>query len=350
MPATFGFADHLAFQGPHTAMYSLKPYQNVDVVQLPYVMYKMQPYYTVNRVTSSSVSCVNTARAAASESSLAGSIAPIQFSGSLDWLEQRQEVVLKRLEVMQTLVAQLEQKHPVNPIFYPVVSTTSGSVLPAFAGQAGCVLDLSISADPSSVPLSLVVLAEQVSLQFPTLLSTFVHSSVTSAGIPDRLQKLLQSNDSCTRADSHVAVTLVWKKVTHGPQLVVDPVHQTTIQGEANVARYLWALLAKSRPELDAAKATLEDELVDLAQLQMFEGNNKEKAAAVRKLNSVIGKQNSWLMGGDTPSLADVVCWSAVHQAGLVQGAPANVQRWLKACMQHKYFGTALALVDTISS
>ena len=140
----------------------------------------------------------------------------------------------------------------------------------------------------------------------------------------------------------------VTSTVSDGPQLVVDPVHQTSIQGEANVARYLWGLL--SAPASDPALATLEDELVDLAQLQVLGGNNKERAAAVRRLNSVLGKQSSWLMGGDAPSLVDLVCWSALQQTGLAQGAPANVQSWLTGCRQHGDFATAQGLVEAVSS
>ncbi|GFR88518.1 aminoacyl tRNA synthase complex-interacting multifunctional protein 2-like [Elysia marginata] len=294
-------------------------------------------------------------RASTSEGSAASTP---RFTGPLASLEQRQEDVLKRLETMQATVTQLEKKYKIDPTQSSPSSSsassssalTSGAGLPKFVGKPGRILDLAISADPSSVPLSLVALAEQVSREFPTLLSTFVHSSVASTTVPDRLQQLLQSNSGRSRADCQVAVTLVWKKVSHGPQLVVDPVHQTSIQGEANVARYLWGLLAKPGSDLDPARATLEDELVDLAQLQVLEGNNKERSAAVRRLNSVLGKQNSWLMGGDAPSLVDLVCWSALNQAGLVQGAPANVQRWLTCCKQHEDFSTAHSLVDTLSS
>ncbi|RUS79322.1 hypothetical protein EGW08_012907 [Elysia chlorotica] len=318
--------------GPQIPMYTLKPYQTIDIVQLPNVMYKMKPYCGTDQGGSSS---------------RGGSAEP---SGPLSCLERRQEDVLRRLEAMQATVSRLEQRYNVkvtaaasSSSSTSTTTASAGSSLPTFVGEPGRILDLAVSADPSSIPLSLVALAEQVSSKYTTLLSTFVHSSVAGSEIPDRLQGLLKSNGGRSRADCQVAVTLVWKKVSYGPQLVVDPVHQTSIQGEANVARYLWGLL--SPPDLDPARATLEDELVDLAQLQVLEGSSKERAAALRRLNSVLGKQNSWLGSGQSPSLADVVCWSAVQQTGLAQGAPANVQRWLKACDQHQVFASARGLV-----
>ncbi|GFN96951.1 aminoacyl tRNA synthase complex-interacting multifunctional protein 2-like [Plakobranchus ocellatus] len=279
-------------------------------------------------------------------------------STPLGALEQRQEDVLKQLEEMQAAVSQLALRYKIQDTMASSSSTSSSSVtassstggLPRCHGEPGRILDLVISADPSSIPLSLVILSKQLSQQFPTLLSTFVHSSAMLTGVSDQLQQLLTSNGGLSRADCQIAVTLVWKKVCHGPQLVVDPVRQTAILGEANVARYLWGLLAAGGSGLDPAKATIEDELVDQAQLQILEGNNKEKAAVIRRMNSTLGKQQAWLMGGDTPTLADIICWSAMQQAGLAQGAPPNVQRWLAGCRQHRDFMAAQSLVVAQSS
>ena len=86
------------------------------------------------------------------------------------------------------------------------------------------------------------------------------------------------------------------------------------------------------------------DELLDIAQLQVMSGNVKERAAAVRSLNATLGKQD-WLTGGQ-PCVADVVMWSALHQAGQTASAPANVKKWLKLCSQNALFQSALAFVS----
>lgn len=126
---------------------------------------------------------------------------------------------------------------------------------------------------------------------------------------------------------------------------MVDPTRQTVIQGEANVARYLARLLY---PDWDDTNifTTQVDDLLDTAQLQILEGNSKEKAAAVRTLNSTLGKRD-WLVGNE-PSLADVFCWSALHQTSQVAGSPNNVKKWLKQCQNHQSFECVAGLVAEV--
>ncbi|CAG5134488.1 unnamed protein product, partial [Candidula unifasciata] len=203
-------------------------------------------------------------------------------------------------------------------------------------------VDLVISVDPERIPLSLILLSDELGSQRRVLKSTFVHSSV-SDHVADKLRNLLASNNGISRGNCDLAITLIWKKVAHGPQLMVDPTKQTTIQGEANVARYLSRLLNPSFDK-DIISATLVDELLDLAQLQLIEGNSKEKSAAVRTLNSLLGKKD-WLAGA-SPGLADYVCWSALHQTGQTTNPPANVKKWLALCGQHKKFQVISNLIN----
>lgn len=68
-----------------------------------------------------------------------------------------------------------------------------------------------ISADPSSVPLSLLVLLKQLSSQCKVLTSTFVHSSATDT--PDKLRSFLQAGAKVeARSSYQLAITIVWKK------------------------------------------------------------------------------------------------------------------------------------------
>lgn len=141
----------------------------------------------------------------------------------------------------------------------------------------------------------------------------------------------------------HLMIHIYLLTVTDGPHLVVDPVRQSTIQGEANVARYLARRLGMFTDETDIVTATLIDEILDLAQLQLLEGNSKEKSAAVRTLNSALGKKD-WLVGAE-PSLADIVCWSALYQTNQTSSPPANVKKWLNLCNQHRVFRAAVDLI-----
>lgn len=132
--------------------------------------------------------------------------------------------------------------------------------------------------------------------------------------------------------------------MNNGPQLIVDPTRQTPILGEANIIRYLARLLNPSYDEMDIVAATQIDDLLDLAQLQVVEGNTKEKAAGVRLLNSALGKK-TWL-SGDQPGIADYVCWSALQQACLAEGSPANVKKWLGLCKTHTSFKSAVSVMN----
>lgn len=109
------------------------------------------------------------------------------------------------------------------------------------------------------------------------------------------------------------------------------------IEGEANVARFLYRLLS---PEpSDAAAATLVDDWVDTAFFQLgAEGSAKGQAAALRSLNAALGR-HPWLTGPEL-TLADVACYCCAVQSG-VAAAPANVQRWMKACENLGYFSRA---------
>lgn len=114
------------------------------------------------------------------------------------------------------------------------------------------------------------------------------------------------------------------------------------IEGEANVARFLFKLLAPYPS--DPAVATLVDSWVDMAFFQLAEGSTKERAAVLRTFNSTLGR-SPWLCGAEF-SLADIACYCCVLLSGSASSAPANVQRWIKSCENLGHFGPAKQLVQ----
>lgn len=106
------------------------------------------------------------------------------------------------------------------------------------------------------------------------------------------------------------------------------------IEGEANVARFLFRLLG-SEPK-DPIVATQLDSWVDTAFFQLAEGGSKERAAVLRSLNSTLGR-SIWLLGHE-PSLADIACACCILQDRKALSTPANVQRWLQACRNLEHF------------
>ncbi|XP_013407676.1 aminoacyl tRNA synthase complex-interacting multifunctional protein 2 [Lingula anatina] len=297
--------------GPSSTMYSLKPFYTDDNIVLPDVMYKMKSFYGSEDVKK-----------------------PDGSTGyDIDALEKRQEAILAKLSELQKEVQKLSNSCP--PTLSQKRESTSGAVIDEI------IEDVVITANPSSPPLSLFVLYQLLQQQLRTVGSMHVHSSVTS--VPENL-KVFQNGFQSNRRDYQLAITLIWKNVNHGPELMVNPHKQSPVQGEGNMARYLARLLSPGYDSVDPITATEIDVFVDIATNQLLHGNSKEKAAALRGLNSKLGS-SSWLVGSDL-SLADIVVWSALQQTGQAGGAPANVQKWIKACNNNFAFKLALSVMS----
>lgn len=114
------------------------------------------------------------------------------------------------------------------------------------------------------------------------------------------------------------------------------------IEGEANVARFLFKILAPYPS--DPAVATMVDSWVDRAFFQLAEGSAKERSAVLRAFNSALGR-NPWLAGPEF-SLADIACYCCVLRSGSTSAVPANVQRWMKSCENLSHFGPAKFLMQ----
>lgn len=250
-------------------------------------------------------------------------------------LEQRQEAILAQLQKLETEVNELAKNWENKPT--AATSTTTGTTVNGVNGFQ----DVVISANPSSPPYSLFVLYSLLQQQYKTLASSYAHSSVAS--MPERLKGFFTEMSNGPRINNQLMITVIWKDVSNGPVMMVDPKNQTPIEGEASIARYLSRLLNPSYDSSDPVTATVIDTWLDTAQ-QLLNGNNKEKAAVVRSLNSQLGK-NTWLVGTSL-SLADIVMWSALHQSQQASSAQGNVKKWLQACNNHPAFQRVLMLVS----
>lgn len=129
----------------------------------------------------------------------------------------------------------------------------------------------------------------------------------------------------------------------NGPELMVSPAKQSVVTGEVNIARYINRLLSPAFDTEDIVMATTADEWLDTADLQIFNGNSKQRNSALKSLNNRL-KKNIWLVG-DQFSLVDAVMWSALHQSNLATSAPENVQIWLNTCSNMPTFKSVLSLL-----
>ncbi|XP_020491871.1 aminoacyl tRNA synthase complex-interacting multifunctional protein 2 isoform X1 [Labrus bergylta] len=224
----------------------------------------------------------------------------------------------------------------------PIPSTFKGVTdLDTVLGKdLGALRDIVINANPAQPPLTLLVLHSLLCQRYRVLSTVHVHSSVSN--VPQQLLSCLGPShaDSYSRNLFQLGFTLIWKDVPK-LQMKFSVQNMCPIEGEANIARFLFKLMAPYPS--DPAQATLIDNWVDMAFFQLAEGSSKERAAVLRALNSALGR-NPWLTGSEL-SLADVACYCCVLQSGSVSSAPANVQRWIKSCENLGHFSPAKLLV-----
>ncbi|XP_064618107.1 aminoacyl tRNA synthase complex-interacting multifunctional protein 2-like [Liolophura sinensis] len=289
-------------------MYYLKPYYRSDEIgmTLPDGMYRVPSYHKPP--------CPVTLPG----NSSSGDGSP------LSELEQRQEVILQRLAQLQQDVKKLSTEVGIPLVNFSPVCTPG----PSTQIQSGVIQDIVVNADPDKPPLSLFIILKLLAQNTKVLTTAHVHSSVTH--IEKHLKEIFTNGPRGMRTEYQFAVTLVWKKEELSPSMMVDPHRQSPVVGEANIARYLARLFMPAYDSSDPVQSTLIDTWLDMATHQLLQGNSKEKAAAVRNLNSRLGK-NDWLVASSM-SLADIVVWSALQQVGLTQDAPANVQKWICSC------------------
>ncbi|XP_033120178.1 aminoacyl tRNA synthase complex-interacting multifunctional protein 2-like isoform X2 [Anneissia japonica] len=254
-------------------------------------------------------------------------------------LERRQERILLDLNALKNEVDMLSERY--------MPSSGSRQITKNFEAasnddwlKTGVVHDIVINANPNQPPHSLFVLYKLLSEQYTCAVSVHTHSSINV--LP---YQLLDCFGECStrRHDAQLMLTLIWKDVPCA-EMIVSPNTQTPIQGESNVARYLARLLNPAYDSGDIIQATEIDNWIDLASNSFLNGSSRERTAAIKTLNSHLGKQD-WLMG-DELSLADVMMWSALHQSGQeAESAPANIQKWFKACGVHPSFDRAQGLL-----
>lgn len=110
--------------------------------------------------------------------------------------------------------------------------------------------------------------------------------------------------------------------------MVVSPHNQTPVEGVANIARYLCREFCPSLYEgLGIEAASQVDSWIDTVSRNLSTGTSKEKASAMRRLNSQLGSAK--YLVGEGVTLADIIVYSTLcGQDGLKP--TANVKQWIK--------------------
>ncbi|XP_044188107.1 aminoacyl tRNA synthase complex-interacting multifunctional protein 2 isoform X1 [Thunnus albacares] len=321
-------------------MYQVKPISGGDIkIDLPTCMYKVPNIHAQQGNSCTSEHAFQN-----------GEVDP-----AVKALEARQDEIMQKLYELKAAVEGLAKT--VTTPDADLDLTVSSSLSPqsssstTFKGTAnldtllgkdlGALRDIVINANPAQPPLTLLVLHSLLCQRYRVLSTVHVHSSVSS--VSPQLMSCLgpRHADSYARQLFQLGFTLIWKDVPK-LQMKFSVQNMCPIEGEANVARFLFKLLAPYPS--DPALATLVDGWVDTAFFQLAEGSSKEKAAVLRALNATLGR-NPWLAGPEF-SLADIACYCCVLQSGPASSTPTNVQRWLKSCDNLGHFGPAKLLLQ----
>ncbi|XP_041735168.1 aminoacyl tRNA synthase complex-interacting multifunctional protein 2 isoform X1 [Coregonus clupeaformis] len=319
-------------------MYQVKPVFGVDVkINLPTCMYKLQNIHGQGSASGCSEHALQNGGT--------------EVDPAFRDLEARQDEIMRRLYELKAAVDGLA-KTVTTPDADLDQTVTSLSQSPtAFRGTAdldsllgkdlGALRDIVINANPARPPLTLLVLHAMLCHRYRVLSSVHVHSSLS--GVPAQLLSCLgpRHTDSYVRQSFQLGFTLIWKDVPK-LQMKFSIQNMCPIEGEANVARFLFRLIAPYPS--DPTLATLVDSWVDTAFFQLAEGSAKERSAVLSALNSALGR-DPWLAGPEF-SLADIACYCCVLHTGPASSSPANVQRWLKACENLGHFGPAHPLLQ----
>lgn len=322
-----------------TDMYQVKPFYDPNArVNLPSNMYTVKSLYESSNGTTAKFQVLAQPRVSADGSTL----------DHVEELEMRQEKILAKLADLRRTLDELTEKYGARPAVVDagVTKTLSSEVKQVPSAKVGSpfgsgIHDIVINADPSSPPLSLFVAFEMLKQTYKVLATSYVHSSVKD--LDRRLCDIVRNGSQVTRGDHQIALSLVWKQVDDGPELVVSPSKQFIIQGEVNIIRYINRIMNPSFDSEDILLATTFDDWLDIAEKQLLNGNSKQRTAAVKSLNNRL-KKNEFLIGLEM-SLADVVMWSALHQSQEADGAPDNVQKWMLRCNSNTVFRSVLAVL-----
>jgi len=321
-------------------MYQVKPISGGDIkIDLPTCMYKLPNIHAQQGNSCTSEHAFQN-----------GEVDP-----AVKALEARQDEIMQKLYELKAAVEGLAKTvtTPDADLDLTVSSSlsTQSSSSTTFKGTAnldtllgkdlGALRDIVINANPAQPPLTLLVLHSLLCQRYRVLSTVHVHSSVSN--VSPQLVSCLgpRHADSYARQLFQLGFTLIWKDVPK-LQMKFSVQNMCPIEGEANVARFLFKLLAPYPS--DPALATLVDSWVDTAFFQLAEGSSKEKTAVLRALNAALGR-NPWLAGPEF-SLADIACYCCVLQSGPASSAPTNVQRWLKSCENLGHFGPAKLLLQ----
>jgi len=210
--------------------------------------------------------------------------------------------------------------------------------------------DVVVNCHPDTPPLALLVYFEMLKLHFKVIGNVHTHSS--AGVVPPSLSASLGGNGTgpaplnCgiasaapLRDDYQIAFTLIWKDVSHGPEMMVAPHRQARIRGESSICRY-FARLCHPYDDAEATEATEIDTWTDAAKYT----SEKDFAAYLKSLSSRLSGRD-WIIGNSL-TIADIVNWAAIKSATFKTMIPPSVESWKKRCEGRPEFQLAIRVAQ----
>jgi len=198
------------------------------------------------------------------------------------------------------------------------------------AGRTG---DLVVHCNPSHPPYSLpalVALLQDSGLTVHT--SCHAHSSVPS--LAAGLLSFLPATQAA-RATAQVRLTVIWRAVGRDCELLVSPLTQSVIRGEANVLRYFARLFPSVIPY--EQQATSQDLLLDSISSLAW-APAKARQPLVRQAALALDKTP--YLAGPRPGASDLALYSTVQQLGLQEDLQPEVKKWF-ILLSSQFLGAA---------
>jgi len=345
--------------GTSSEMYRLKPLVKIEEPPSSSCsMYKMKRLFTSDVASAADSvkleSALPSAEELAQEDVLFKDLSDEEVK-ALKALRTDQLSMLSTLDQLREQVETLKRTVGADQLPKDVVDAIEASLSACSTSAAGVpptlddavIRDIVVCAHPDHPPLAVLVYFEMLKQFFKVTGSVHAHSSVSS--VPKSLSDSFSSNGSnftsgiargvASRAAFDLAMTLVWKDVAHGSEMMVAPHRQAKIRGDSAICRYLARICQPYDGEgCDAVRATEIDMWIDSAKCS----SEKEFAGLLKSLSSRLSSSRQWIVGGSI-SLADVINWALIRSSPFAKKhpLPPNVESWRKRCEDRPEFQLA---------
>jgi len=309
-----------------TEMYHMKPLHQVDQVELPTTMYHMK--------------------------SLHNNDGPECSDPDMKTLVEKDRKIANDLVALTSEVKELSRR-----LGHKFGETPQGFVKQASATTTG-------TAAPISLPDGITDLVISTSIAQPAFSAVLIGEIIKSNGV--HVATVTQKHSSLVGEvpENYLAVTgglggriqhsidklvftFQWKGDALCPSLMDSPREQTRIVGDANIARYLCRILLPHLYNEDDVENVLDIDKWIETSVQLSNGSSKEKDAAVKAMNSHLGKCEYFC--NESVTVADVTLLAALlANAGHVKSLPKNVKKWFATMAS--CFGTTLSRFNVPAS